>query len=34
MLDTEKRNENTTHIDKMSTIDMLKVIQNENIDWK
>ena len=32
MLDTEKRNENTTHIDKMSTIDMLKVIQNENIN--
>ena len=32
MLDTEKRNENTTHIDKMSTIDMLKVIQEENLN--
>ena len=32
MLDTEKRNENTIHIDKMSTIEMLKVIQAENIN--
>ena len=32
MLNTEKRNENTMHIDKMSTLDMLKAIQNENFN--
>ena len=32
MLKTEMRNPDTTHIDKMSTIDMLKVIQKENIN--
>lgn len=30
MLNTEKRNQNTTHIDKMSTMEMLKAIQREN----
>lgn len=30
MLNTEKRNENTKHIDKMSTMDMLKVMEDEN----
>ncbi len=30
MLKTEMRNENTKHIDKMSTADMVKVIQQEN----
>jgi len=30
MLKTEMRNENTTHIDKMSTIEMMEVIQQEN----
>ena len=32
MLNTEKRNENSTHIDKMTTGEMLKVIQNENLN--
>ncbi len=32
MLSTEMRNPNSTHIDKMSTLDMLKVIQNENLN--
>ena len=30
MLNTEKRNEKTKHIDKMSTMEMLKVMQEEN----
>ena len=30
MLRTEMRNPNTTHIDKMSTVDMLRAIQDEN----
>ena len=30
MLNTEKRNEKTTHIDKMSTMEMIKVMQEEN----
>ena len=30
MLNTEKRNENTKHIDKMSTMEMLKVMEDEN----
>ena len=32
MLRTEMRNPNTTHIDKMSTMEMLQVIQAENIN--
>ncbi len=32
MLKTEKRNPNTTHIDKMSTSEMLAVIQQENLN--
>ena len=32
MLNTEKRNENTMHIDKMSTLDMLKAMQKENLN--
>ncbi len=32
MLKTEMRNKNTTHIDRMSTIDMMRVIQNENVN--
>ncbi len=32
MLKTEMRNENTTHIDTMSTNDMVRVIQQENIN--
>ena len=32
MLNTEKRNENTMHIDRMSTSDMMRVIQDENIN--
>ena len=32
MLNTEKRNPKTTHIDKMSTIDMLKIINEENMN--
>ncbi|MBE6544359.1 MAG: N-acetylmuramic acid 6-phosphate etherase [Ruminococcaceae bacterium] len=32
MLNTEKRNSKTTHIDKMSTSEMLKVMQEENIN--
>ena len=31
MLKTEMRNEKTTHIDKMSTAEMVRVIQEENI---
>ena len=31
MLRTEMRNPKTTHIDKMSTLEMLQVIQDENI---
>ena len=30
MLNTEKRNENTMHIDKMSTLDMVKLMSEEN----
>ena len=30
MLKTEMRNENTTHIDSMDTLSMLKAIQKEN----
>ena len=30
MLKTEQRNQNTTHIDKMTTAEMLRAIQNEN----
>ena len=32
MLNTEKRNPNTIHIDKMSTSEMMKVMQEENIN--
>lgn len=32
MLNTEKRNQHSTHIDKMATDEMLKVIQQENIN--
>ncbi|MBE6740525.1 MAG: N-acetylmuramic acid 6-phosphate etherase [Ruminococcaceae bacterium] len=32
MLNTEKRNPNSTHIDEMNTFDMLSVIQNENLN--
>ena len=32
MLNTEKRNPNTKHIDKMSTAEMLSVIQKENVN--
>lgn len=32
MLKTEMRNKNTTHIDRMSTYDMMRVIQNENVN--
>jgi len=32
MLNTEQRNPHTTHIDKMSTADMMRVIQNENMN--
>lgn len=32
MLNTEKRNPNSTHIDKMSALEMAKVIQNENLN--
>ena len=32
MLKTEMRNKNTMHIDRMSTPDMMRVIQNENIN--
>ncbi len=32
MLRTEMRNPNTTHIDKMSTLEMLQVIQQENLN--
>ena len=32
MLKTEMRNQNTTHINSMSTIDMVKVIQEENLN--
>lgn len=32
MLRTEKRNEKTTHIDKMSTIEMLQIMQEENVN--
>ncbi len=32
MLNTEKRNEKTTHIDKMSTAQMMRVMQEENIN--
>lgn len=32
MLRTEMRNPNTTHIDKMSTMEMLRVIQEENVN--
>lgn len=32
MLKTEMRNEKTTHIDKMSTMEMLNVIQEENLN--
>ena len=32
MLKTEMRNEKTKHIDKMSTKDMVRVIQDENIN--
>ena len=30
MLKTEQRNQSTTHIDKMTTAEMLRAIQNEN----
>ncbi len=30
MLNTEKRNEKTTHIDKMSALEMMKIMQEEN----
>ena len=32
MLKTEMRNEHTTHIDRMETAEMLRVIQNENLN--
>jgi len=32
MLKTEKRNEKTTHIDKMDTLSMLKIINEENMN--
>ena len=32
MLKTEMRNPNTTHISEMSTIDMMKAIQKENVN--
>lgn len=32
MLNTEKRNEHTTHIDRMTTAEMMRVIQNENVN--
>lgn len=32
MLNTEKRNPNSTHIDKMSSLEMVKVIQQENVN--
>lgn len=32
MLKTEMRNENTMHIDQMSTIEMMQVMQNENMN--
>ncbi len=32
MLNTEKRNEHTTHIDRMETNEMMRVIQNENVN--
>lgn len=32
MLNTEKRNQHTTHIDRMATAEMMRVIQNENVN--
>ena len=32
MLHTEKRNEKTTHIDSMSTLEMMKIMQEENLN--
>ena len=32
MLRTEMRNEKTMHIDKMATIDMVKIMNEENLD--
>ena len=32
MLKTEMRNENTTHIDKMTTAEMVAAIQRENLN--
>ncbi len=32
MLKTEMRNPNTTHIDRMSTAEMVRIIQNENVN--
>ena len=32
MLKTEMRNQNSTHIDRMTTVDMMRVMQNENIN--
>ena len=32
MLNTEKRNEKTMHIDKMSTLEMMRIMQEENIN--
>ena len=32
MLKTEQRNPNTTHIDRMSTAEMVRVMQNENLN--
>ena len=32
MIKTEMRNENTKHIDKMTTEEMMRVMQNENMN--
>ena len=32
MLNTEKRNPNSTHIDTMTSMEMVRVIQNENVN--
>ena len=32
MLKTEMRNPGTTHIDRMSTVEMVRIIQDENVN--
>ena len=32
MIKTEQRNENSTHIDKMTALEMAKIMQQENVN--